>query len=308
MPKLHIQRETIIHAPVDRVFSMVKDFSHWSDWSPWLIMEPEASVNVTDDGSFYEWEGTRVGSGNMNITGTVANSSVDYDLTFLKPWKSHARVRFDLKREGNNTHVVWHMDTKLPFFLGWMKKSMTAYVSSDFDRGLRLLRELSEDGKTHSQLDFVGVRVYPGCTYAGIRTELGLEKLPEAMKRDFTRIGELAGNYPELAGGPIMSLYHKWDLVRNRTVYTAAIPVKSVPQGLPADIQTGSIPSHSAYLMRHTGPYSGLANAWSTLYSMQRNKEFKVNKAISPFEVYVNTPGEVAEEELITEIYFPVKA
>jgi effector-binding domain-containing protein len=39
---------------------------------------------------------------------------------------------------------------------------------------------------------------------------------------------------------------------------------------------------------------------------MQRNKEFKYRKGIDPFEVYLNMPGEVPNEQLVTEINFPV--
>jgi effector-binding domain-containing protein len=39
---------------------------------------------------------------------------------------------------------------------------------------------------------------------------------------------------------------------------------------------------------------------------MQRNKEFKYRKGIDPFEVYLNMPGEVPNEQLVTEIHFPV--
>lgn len=40
---------------------------------------------------------------------------------------------------------------------------------------------------------------------------------------------------------------------------------------------------------------------------MQRSKEYTFNKGIDPFEVYMNLPGEVPEQELITEVHFPVK-
>jgi effector-binding domain-containing protein len=39
---------------------------------------------------------------------------------------------------------------------------------------------------------------------------------------------------------------------------------------------------------------------------MQRGKEFKHRKGIDPFEVYMNMPGQVSEEQLVTEIHFPV--
>ena len=100
MPQIQVSRSIKIGAPVEKVFSVVSDFNQWTPWSPWLIMEPEATVNVAPDAQYYEWNGKRVGSGNMRITGQDANKSVDYDLTFLTPWKSTAKVRFELTADG----------------------------------------------------------------------------------------------------------------------------------------------------------------------------------------------------------------
>ena len=65
-----------------------------------------------------------VGSGNMNVTAENAPQSIDYDLTFLKPWKSRAKVRFELERKGDGTKTTWFMESSLPFFMFWMKKMM----------------------------------------------------------------------------------------------------------------------------------------------------------------------------------------
>ena len=89
-------------------------------------MEPETKVTVRSDAKYYEWEGDRVGSGNMKIIKEVENATVDYDLMFLKPWKSKAKVSFYLKPEGTSTSVTWTMDSSLPFFLFWMKKMTEA--------------------------------------------------------------------------------------------------------------------------------------------------------------------------------------
>lgn len=67
MPKTHVNKEIIIDASAQKVFSIINDFHHWSIWSPWLVAEPEAKVTVREDGKFYEWSGKRVGAGEMTI-------------------------------------------------------------------------------------------------------------------------------------------------------------------------------------------------------------------------------------------------
>ncbi len=308
MPKMHIDKSIEINAPVEKVYKAIHDFHHWEAWSPWLIQDPKASVSVRDDGKYFEWTGSRTGQGNMTVLHESENQSVDYDLTFLKPWKSKAKVYFRCEGDNGRTKVSWSMDSSLPFFLFWMKKSMIAFVGSDYERGLALLKDYIEDGKVHSKLEFKGYEEYPGCTYVGIQRETTLTKLGPDMQSDFEKIGGFANRHSSLIDGSSFSIYHKWDMVNQKASYTAGIPVKELPAEIPSEMSSGNIPATKVYTVRHIGPYKHLGNAWSTLYIMERNKEIKCDKSIHPFETYVNMPGEVPEEELMTDIHFPVKS
>ena len=65
MPKMHKKKSIDINAPAEKVYSILNDFNHWRPWSPWLIQEPEAEDKVLESGKFNEWDGKRVGAGNM---------------------------------------------------------------------------------------------------------------------------------------------------------------------------------------------------------------------------------------------------
>jgi hypothetical protein len=39
------------------------------------------------------------------------------------------------------------MDGSLPFFLFWMKDTMTLFIKKDFERGLAMLKVFTETGK-----------------------------------------------------------------------------------------------------------------------------------------------------------------
>ena len=307
MPKLNISKSITINAPVDKVFENLNDFNHWTAWSPWLIQEPEAQVKVSDDAKFYSWEGDRVGSGNMKITNEKQNESIDYDLNFLKPWKSYAKVRFEVKSNGKKTDVTWLMDSSLPFFMFWMKKMMTAFVGMDYERGLYMLKDYVEDGEVHSELDFKGTSSYEGCKYVGITTSCTMDEIGPKMKADLEKLGAFLEDKKDLVSGQPFSIYHKWNMVRGQVKYTSGVPVKSIPDNLPSGINTGQIPATNVYTIEHKGPYTHLGNAWSTLYNMQRSKAFKANKGVHPFEVYVSDPHEVDEEDLVTEVHFAIK-
>ena len=307
MPALNIKKSTRIEAPAEKVFDVLSNFNHWQAWSPWLIMEPEAQVKIAEDAKSYSWEGNRVGSGNMKITSEKANQSIDYDLMFLKPWKSKAKVRFELNQNGDATEVTWSMESSLPFFLFWMKKMMEGFVGMDYERGLGMLKELIEEGKVHSKLNFEGQSSYKGCQYVGVRTTCPMGEIGEAMKRDFGKLESYVSQHEDNVFGPALSVYHKWDITKKQVSYTSAIPVKEIPETLSEGLISGSIPSTEIYTIIHTGPYTHLGNAWSTLYNMKQNKEIKVNKSIDPFEIYVNDPTKVDAKELITAVNFPLQ-
>jgi len=307
MAKLNISKSITIDAPVVKVFQTVSDFHNWRVWSPWLITEPEAKVTVASDGKSYSWEGDRTGSGNIKVTNEAKNESVDYDLNFLKPWKSEASVRFETKSTGQGTEVTWLMNSSLPFFLFWMKKSMTAFIGMDYERGLSMLKDYVETGEVPSKLNFKGTSNFEGCEYIGIKTDCSLDNIGPKMEADFNKLWAYMGENKDLVAGDPFSIYHKWDMVNRKASYTSGVPVKQVPVDLPAGMITGRIPSTKVYTLEHTGKYGHLGNAWSTLYMMERSKSFKKNKGIHPFEVYRNDPSQVSEKELVTDILFAVK-
>lgn len=308
MPKLNLNRSTTINAPIEKVYENVSNLNHWTAWSPWLITEPEATTTVSDDQKSYSWKGKRVGSGEMKITKEVPNESVDYDLTFLTPWKSHAKVRFEVKSvDSSTTEVTWYMDSSLPFFMFWMKKMMMAFIGMDYERGLALLKDYSEDGQVHSKLEFIGERTFPGHTYIAIKSDCSISDLSQAMERDFTRLWDFMKDHKDLICGEAFSIYHKWEIVKGRVSYTSGIPVSQIPEGLPNDFVKGELPEMKVYTLRHIGPYPHMGNAWTAMQMMIRSKEIKPVKKIHPFETYGNSPTEVSEKELITDINFAVK-
>ncbi len=307
MPKMNVVRTTSIHADASTVFSKLNDFNHWPSWSPWLIMDPDVKVTVSNDSKYYEWKGTRTGEGNMKIIGEVENKKIDYDLNFLTPYKSNAKVSFIITQTGDETEVTWTMDSSLPFFMFWMKKMMEGFVGMDYERGLKLLKDYVEKGEVESKLEFLGIQPFPGTKYVGIKTTCSMEDMGKKMGEDF---GALESQIEKLSGIEITgsySIYHKWDMKNKSVTYTSCFGVNKHPDTLPANMFNGEIPANDVNVVRHIGPYEHLGGAWSAQMNMQRGKEFKMKRGIHPFERYHNKPGDVPDKELIADICFAVK-
>ena len=306
MPKTHIEKSITIAADAEKVKSIITDFSHWKHWSPWLILEPECQVTVSANGKMQEWDGKRIGAGNMKII-TEGDSVINYDLTFLKPWKSKAKVDFIIEELGQDTKLTWTMDGSLPFFMFWMKNMMERLVGMDYDRGLLMLKDYIENGSVDVKLEFLGESNYAGCSYVGIKNECTIDNVGEVMEKDFQKLNGFAKDNSEILTKEFFTIYHKYDFNKNKIAYTSGVGVKDVQKDLPSGLFNGNLPAARVHTVRHIGPYELLGNAWSAIMAMDRAKEFKKDKKIPPIEFYRNNPMDTEPKDLISDICMAVK-
>lgn len=304
MPKFSLERAVTITAPAASVFSNVKDFRNWAAWSPWILAEPMCQMTFAKDGRSYAWSGDIIGAGKMEVLEVVANKAIHYRLSFLKPFKSVSSVSFYFDESNGETNTRWSMAGSLPFFLFWMKKAMVASISMDYDRGLRMLKDELELGQVPSQLKFAGFESVDGFEYVGLSGTCSLAEISERMGVDMQKASALAKDAGlGIAGAPVC-FYSKFDMSKGVTKYTVGLPVKA-ESPCPPGLEKGEVPAFKAYAIHHTGPYRHLGNAWAAGMMHQRAKLFSANKAIPPFEVYLNDPCVEPEENLSSAVYFP---
>lgn len=303
MPKFHIEKSIEINAPADKVRRVIQDYDQWAPWSPWLCMEPDAQLKMegtaANSGHAYSWEGDMIGAGRMELA-TIEGPTDHMDLTFLKPFKSTAKVKFDTHPTDNNTsQVTWHMHSGLPFFMFFMVGTMKAMIGMDYERGLKLLKEYVETGEVSSVTKIMGVVDVPATHYVGAAASCSLANIASSMEETFPKVTQLAdgaatGNYSG-------AIYHNMNIKTQQCDYTAFAPVDEAAA-------KGTIPDCRAIKVVHTGSYQHLGNAWATINTYQRHKKLKKNKSIAPFEFYTNDPTSTANKDLVTEIYLPVNA
>lgn len=303
MPKFHIERSIEISASSATVRDVIQDYGQWEIWSPWLIMEPDAKLEFQGSaatiGHSYEWTGDMVGAGRMELSAMEGDTD-KMDLTFLKPFKSTAKVAFQtIALSDTQTRVTWHMDSGLPFFMFFMVNTMKAMIGMDYERGLKMLKEYIETDQVSSSIDIAGVVDVPETHYIGASADSNLADISTSMETTFVKVAELAKGktIANLAG----SIYHSMDIKSQHCKYTAFLPVAESDA-------TGSIGSCRALKVTHTGSYQHLGNAWSTANTYQRHNKLKKNKQIAPFELYLNDPATTPAKDLQTEIFLPVNA
>jgi effector-binding domain-containing protein len=307
MPKMNFSRLIWVDASEEKVWERIIDFQHWTLWSPWTILEPDAKVVISEDGKYYHWIGKLLGEGNMKIVDYIENKRVDIDLNFVKPWKSYARVILHLRPKNGGCEVEWEMQSSLPFFLFFMKKMMIAYLGLDFDRGLRMLKELVEIGKVNSVLEDQGVHSLSPIKYIGVDSVCKLSEIGSDTASKFEIIKKFIREHSIEVGSEALNIYFKTDMVNDRMNYRVAIVVPNLPPNLPSPIVGGELKGINVYTIKHTGKYEHLGNAWSRHSSLERNKVYKRVKNIEGIEFYVNSPMNTAPEDLITLVHVPTK-
>ncbi len=307
--KFDVNKSTTIDAPISKVRALVEDFNHWSSWSPWTIVEPDCSVSVVGNpkeaGHSMSWDGEIIGSGKNTFQSADAHQ-LNYDLEFFKPWKSKAKVRFLFEEVGNQTKVTWVMNSSMPFFMFFMIKMMKNWIGMDYDRGLRMLKEVSEQGRVNCETINNGMVDYKGFSYVGIKRTVAVADMPAAMKKDFEKlVNDIVVN-GQKGAKHWLCIYPEFDMKNMSATYIAAVSDEDLANvDLDSEYVKGRIDDSKALEIKHNGPYDFLGNAWSMGMMYMRAKKHKANGF--PFEQYWNSPMEEKPENLKTSIYLPLK-
>ena len=85
---------------------------------------------------------------------------------------------------------------------------------------------------------------------------------------------------------------------------TVAVPTDAAATG---EFTAGEIPACTAYVVKHTGAYRHLGNAWAAGMMHGRAKLFAADKKVPMFEIYDNDPTVTPEGELVTRVHLPAK-
>ena len=313
MPKFHVERSIVINKPIKEVRNSLKNFKEWPKWSPWIVMEPDATVVYSDRqgqvGANYGWSGILIGAGSMELM-SVSDSELKMDLHFVKPFKSQADVSFTLKENTEGTELVWSMDSSLPFFMFWMTGKMKTFIGMDYERGLLMLKEYLETGSVASFVHIEGILSMEQKNYVGIPRTCDIKALGHEMEKDFKVLDEFMNQNKISKENIPFSIYNTFDIFKGTTSYIACIPVDeevSKTFSIQSHWVEGSLSATSGLKTVHKGRYGHLGNGWMTALNFARLKKMKTTKVPVGYEFYPNKYHVSSDEALITEIFLPLK-
>lgn len=304
MPECRVSRSIHIEKSVEKTIDYISDFTTWPKWSPWLILEPNSEVTFStfqqQPGAYYTWKGKRIGQGRMELAHLYDNQLV-YRLHFLKPFKSHAEVRFNLTPSGSGCKVEWQYRGHLPWYLFFLKSFIRNMLRMDYDRGLRMLKSALETGRVDSKVRELGERVLPETHYIGVWGSATLDEIATLAKRHTDNLNDYVALHNIKACGEQFTLYQFMSMRKRRFDFITCLPV-SEPMPAAEKFVAGTIPAGLIFAVEHQGEYQFLGNAWAFAASLTRAKKFKVKSRPLGIEKYLDNPNEVAPDQLRTEV------
>lgn len=135
-----------------------------------------------------------------------------------------------------------------------------------------------------------------------VRTRTSVGDLPELMGETFGVVAQYLAQLGECPAGPPFAAYHNEDM--QDLDVAIGFPVARELPGR-GDIQASETPGGEAATCPHIGPYDRLADAYTALSRWIEEHDYAA-KGVS-YEMYLNDPSETAQEDLQTQIVFPLE-
>ena len=314
LPRTHsVEVSTEIDAHPATVFALVNDFRRFTLWAPWAETDPNArfiySGNGRGESATVTWDGAIIGSGTQTIT---ESRPFEYVAIAMNPGEAgEARSWFRLTPGVGTTTIYWgfEADYGMNIVGRYFGSMLGTVVARDYQSGLDNLKTLAESlpAADFSDLEIEHLVVEP-IEIAYLRTTSRPEPsaMSEAMGKAYFAILTFIDEHALVDAGAPLSITRTYS--GSDLVFDSAIPVRGVSDATPRDgstVKLGSTYGGPVIRVRHVGSYRRLSDTHRKISAYLAALGIERNGAA--WESYVSDPGKVAEKDLVTYIYYPIK-
>ena len=314
LPRSHsVEVSTEIDAHAATAFALVNDFRRFALWAPWADTDPNArfiySGNSRGEGATVTWDGAIIGSGTQSIT---ESRPYEYVGIVMNPGEAgEARSWFRLAPGTGTTIIHWGVEADYGMNIvgRYFGSMLGSVVARDYQSGLDNLKELAE---TLPSADFSDVEiehiVVEPVEIAYLQTTSRPEPtaISEAMGQAYFEILTFIDEHGLQEAGAPLSITRAFS--GSELVFDSAIPVRGVTDATPRDSSTvklGMTYGGPVIRVRHIGSYRDLSATHRKIAAYLAALGIERNGAA--WESYVSDPGKIAEKDLLTYVYYPIK-
>ncbi|MCG8457496.1 MAG: SRPBCC family protein, partial [Holophagales bacterium] len=312
--EVSLERQTTIDANPATLYALTTGYTRFNEWSPWAEKDPNAVYEITGPhhgvGAKMAWksEDPNVGVGSQEVVAAVPYERVETKLTF--EGQPDALAFFDLEPAGEGTQVTWGFEGNMgnnPIGR-WFGLFLDGLLGPDYERGLANLKQLAEglSKADFADLDVVITEVESArIVYVGGTTSQDPAEIGPALGEAYGKVMAFVGEHGyEVAGRPL-TVNKTWE--DGVFEFEAGMPIAGGPEAAPegSEVQVGDSYAGKVVRVVHTGAYDGLEDTYDKLeaYIAAHGLE----SAGPPWDVWVNDPEGIPEEELITHIHYPIQ-
>jgi effector-binding domain-containing protein len=135
-----------------------------------------------------------------------------------------------------------------------------------------------------------------------LRTRTPVENLPILMGPTYGKIAHYLGEKSLAPAGAPYTAYYNMDM--QDLDVEIGIPVIEPVDGVD-DLQATTIPGGKMATCIHKGPYNKIEVAYTALMAFMQSEGLDATGVA--YEYYLNDPTETSPEELLTQVFFPLK-
>jgi hypothetical protein len=305
--RFRVRRSLEFEVPVESAFAAVLDLKSWPHWSPWLMHEPETSLdyskNCQAEGGYYCWDGKVVGAGKVTHLKIRAGRGIHQQIEFQRPFKAVNQIDWEFENRDGSCLVSWKMSGKMPFLLRFMAKRMEPTLGRGFELGLALLGGYLNDAMAHPAFELAGEEELQDFSYWAIPCNGNLRQIEAARRSSIDRLRSSATSRVGLS----LTLYHQFDPLGVQFQTETAIPIgNNTPT---SNYQQHGFRGGHYCKMTLQGDLKFLPLAWYALASHCRLHKIKYESTRPALEIYQVDPAENdIGNQTVTTLYLPIKS
>lgn len=308
--KVRMERSIDIKRGTDTIFQVINSLNNFNKWSPWFGKDTNAQYTLSGSsagvGSKLAWQGNKnVGTGSNEIIESLQNQSIKMRMFFGKD-DQPAFATISLKPNGETTNVTWAFENDFGYnvFFRYFGLVLEDMIAPDYEKGLNNLKIYVESLPLYDYSAVSIVTTTPDKVYTIESNVASQQDISSAIGAAYAKIMVfISANNVNMTGSPkIITLDYSGDSFH----FKAAIPVGNNEVIDKNKLIMGELMyAGKAVKIIHKGSYQNFKKSYDVLFAYLTQNQLEKNG--NPWEDFVTDPGKLAEEDLITHLYQPIK-